>query len=279
MSSDINSNLEIAERLLKAVPEIYEDGLKSPVKESSKTLSLFPRTINAALFPLQKWILQKEYNLAEIELLLQEKLKNVNPKNIVTPEPYVAVPALNSISYCMNCDELRNLYANLLAKSMDVTTKDFVHPAFTEIIKQLSPLDAQIISEYIIKYGSAPIGCLRFEKQLKTPSLGLYKGATGFMLAEHIIYCENISSKADFISASLQNLHRLGIVEINYTKKLNDKSLYDKIRNCEFVRGLTEYANSTLLSVEDYSDYTIAFIEGCIDVTPLGKSFIETCCD
>ena len=51
-----------------------------------------------------------------------------NPEKIVEPEPYVAVPAIQAISYAMNSDELRNLYANLLAKSMIKDTKDTVHP-------------------------------------------------------------------------------------------------------------------------------------------------------
>ena len=44
----------------------------------------------------------------------------------------------------MNSEELRNLYANLLAKSMYIDTKELVHPSFVEIIRQMSPIDALI---------------------------------------------------------------------------------------------------------------------------------------
>lgn len=54
----------------------------------------------------------------------------------MTPEAYVAVPALQAISYSMNSEELRNMYANLLAKAIDIDEKDKVHPAFVELIKQ-----------------------------------------------------------------------------------------------------------------------------------------------
>lgn len=63
------------------------------------------------------------------------------------PEAYVAVPAIQAISYSMNSEELRNLYANLLAKAMNSDTKDMVHPSFVEIIKQMSPIDALVLNE------------------------------------------------------------------------------------------------------------------------------------
>ena len=107
-----------------------------------------PRAINAALSPLRQWIAQREYNVAETEKLLAKKLENIEPEKIVSPEPYVAVPALQAISYSMNSDELRELYANLLAKSMCIDTKNSVHPSFVEIIRQMSPLDAATSVSY-----------------------------------------------------------------------------------------------------------------------------------
>lgn len=68
--------------------------------------------------------------MAETEKLLEQKLKNIDEEKIVSPESYVAVPAIQAISYSMNSDELRNLYANLLAKAMVTPTKDAVHPSF-----------------------------------------------------------------------------------------------------------------------------------------------------
>lgn len=146
MQDGLNNLIDGIGKAVDKVPEIYDDGLKPATQESGKTLSLIPRTINAALAPLRQWIAQKEYNVAETEKLLAQKLENIDQRKIVTPEPYVAVPAMQAISYSMNSQGLRDLYANLLAKSMNADTKDIVHPAFVEIIKQLSPLDARILN-------------------------------------------------------------------------------------------------------------------------------------
>ncbi len=129
---------------LKTAPTLYEDVLQSTTQESGKTLTLIPRAINAALVPLRQWIAEREYKIAETEKLLAQKLEHVGEEKIVTPEAYVAVPAIQAISYSMDSVELRNLYANLLAKSMNSDTKDSVLPSFVEIIKQMSPIDSMV---------------------------------------------------------------------------------------------------------------------------------------
>ena len=74
----------------------------------------------------------------------------------MSPEPYVAVPAFEAISYSMDSKELRELFANLLSKSMYADTKNDVHPSFTDVIKQLSPLDAQVF-KYLFECKYRPI--------------------------------------------------------------------------------------------------------------------------
>ena len=145
--NEVNKLVQGVGNAIDKVPEIYDDGLKPATKESGKVLALIPQTINAALAPLRQWIAQKEYNVAETEKLLAQKLEKVEYEKIVSPESYVAVPAIQAIAYSMNSQELRDLYANLLAKSMYIETKERVHPSFVEIIKQMSPIDALVFKK------------------------------------------------------------------------------------------------------------------------------------
>ena len=103
-------------KAVETIPDLYDDALKPATQESGKTLALIPRAINAALVPLRQWIAEREYKLAETEKLLAKKLEHVAEDKIVTPEAYVAVPAIQAISYSMNSKELRNLYANYWLK-------------------------------------------------------------------------------------------------------------------------------------------------------------------
>ena len=143
---------DIDNKVIKKLPieDIYNDLAKPSVKNTGELISLIPRAIRSALEPLEMWILKKEFNIEETKKLLEIKLSKINPENIVTPEPYVAVPTIQAISYVMNNNELRNMYANLLASSMNKEVKDNVHPAYVEIIKQLTPDECRIL-KYIYR--------------------------------------------------------------------------------------------------------------------------------
>ena len=162
MAIDLKEKMDDVKEI---IPELYKDGAKPTIIETGKTLSIIPQTINAALVPLRKWIIGREYSFKETEALLAKKLEKVKLENIVEPEAYIAVPAIQSISYCMNNEELRNLYANLLANSMNKDIKDNVHPSFVNIINQMSPMDA-IIFKIICESGVRPLITLFSNSQI-----------------------------------------------------------------------------------------------------------------
>ena len=43
--------------------DVYNDAGKSIVKPTGELFGLVPRAIKAALAPVEKWVLQREYNL------------------------------------------------------------------------------------------------------------------------------------------------------------------------------------------------------------------------
>lgn len=54
-------------------------------------------------------------------------------------------------------EKLREMYANLVAKSMNADFHDKVHPAYVEIIKQLSPAEAVFLEEPGLLLQATPI--------------------------------------------------------------------------------------------------------------------------
>ena len=59
------------------IEQVYDDGFKPAISEMGKTATMIPQTINAVLLPLRKWILAREYNLKEVQKLLEQKLSKV----------------------------------------------------------------------------------------------------------------------------------------------------------------------------------------------------------
>lgn len=153
----------MTEYVKEVAKEVYQDAGKPIAKPTGELVGLIPRAIKAALLPIEKWIVDREYNLAETKKLLEQRLANISPEQIEAPEAHIAVPAFQYISYCMDNEELRNMYANLLASSMNKAVKDGVHPSFVEIIKQLCPDEAKILKHFYKKV-SIPVITLKRKK-------------------------------------------------------------------------------------------------------------------
>lgn len=238
MLDGFNKLAEGVGKAIELVPDLYEDAFKPAAQETGKIIAVIPRAIGAALAPIRQWISRQEYNVAETEKLLAKKLEHVGEEKIVTPDPYVAVPAIQAISYAMSSEDLRDLYANLLAESMNIDTKDRVHPSFVEIIKQMSPTDAKVL--------------------------------------KHIYACS--SKKDSFFSnsqnygricVSIDNLIRLGLINIPYEKAWLDDSGCNFIRSADIYSAIISELNSTNNASERNSDY--------IRHTTFGASFYNVC--
>ena len=256
METGVNKLLEGTGEAIKTVPELYDDGLKPAVQESGKTLSLLPKTINAALVPLRKWIAEREYSLAETEKLLEIKLRNIDHNKIVTPEAYVAVPALQAISYSMDSEELRNMYANLLAKAMNVDEKDKVYPAFVELIKQMAPREALIL-DGIFKSPLTPL----IDLSVRTD-----KGNDNYIYNISWITCFSY----DDIAVALDNLERMGLIEIPFGESYADDQAYNPIRNTSvYMEQREKLENMNIGKIEETKKH--------IKRTALANSFYEVC--
>ena len=252
---------EVSKEIAK---DVYEDGGKPIVKPTGQTLGLIPRAIKAALLPVEKWILSKEYNLKETEKMLEEKLKNMTPENIVTPEAYIAVPSIQYISYCMDSEELRNMYANLLANSMNSVVKNEVHPGFVEIIKQLSPDEAKILKELYLKK-VIPVITIRYENEQG-------EGIDIFKEFSDIAEKANCEEKIE-INKYFDNLKRLGLIDKEKGEFLVNESLYEPLKCNEYIKSLEKIPEN--LKKQGYTKYVVQ--ESFIRMTKYGEVFCKIC--
>jgi hypothetical protein len=245
--------------------KVYDDVRKPIMKPTVQVLGLIPRAINVALAPLDAWIRKREYNIQRTKQLLKEKMKDIPTKNIVSPEPYIAVPALQAISYCMNNDELRNMYANLLSKSMNKIVKNNVHPSFVEIIKQLSPDEAKILKYIYQKGSSIPTISLRYEND---NGVGI-TFVSDFSDIGELCDCEYPFP----ITAYFDNLARHSLIKFSEPmSSLADKTLYKTLKTHKKIRPLLKLSKYLKLQ---YSKVRI--LEGYIETTEFGKQFFLIC--
>lgn len=259
----------IKENAGELAAELYHDVAQPAAQPVGQLVGLVPRAVKAALFPLEKWILGREYNLLETQKLLEQKLANVAPESIHSPEPYIAVPALQNISYCMDNEELRDMYANLLANSMTEVVKDGVHPGFVDIIKQLCPDEAKIL-RYMSKYTTIPTITLQYvNKDESGITIGFIDVIKSFSNIGENIGCE----KPLNINTYFNNLERLGLIkDYNDGRELIDKNLYEPLKQHAYI---IEHSNEPLVQSRGFTKTRIK--EGVVELTYYGEAFCEVC--
>src|SRR5262245_66529620 len=98
-------------------------------------------TVHRALKPLEHMVWNYEKVMTYLDVELDERLKNTPPDQIITPNPTVAVPAMQALRLTGKEPDLRAMYANLLATSMKKGTAQNAHPAFVQIYDAPQILD------------------------------------------------------------------------------------------------------------------------------------------
>ena len=250
---------EGAGKLLGAIPELYDDLAKPAVQEVGKTLALPLQAVNALLVNPRKWIANAEYKLQETNALIANKLKYIDENKLIAPPDYVAVPALQALSYSMDSDDLRDLYANLLAKSMNKDTSSSVHPAYVEIIKQFSPLDAVLFKRIVSEISD--------NGKLTLYNFNFISNGKAVKKFKNIVECQDY--ELSDIAQAVDNFIRCGLIALTsnvISLFLNNET--EMIKNWENVK------NEILCGLEIKFEMPTA-----AHITELGSKFYLICCD
>ena len=102
----------------------------------------------------QNILIEMQARLQSIESAYEEFLKEVAEKISFIPENKFTMPPINVIFPIVEASKvyvedkrIRMMFAELLSKSLNEDTLDLAHVSFVEIIKQLSPFDAEFFKE------------------------------------------------------------------------------------------------------------------------------------
>jgi hypothetical protein len=128
----------------KAIP-VYQDAVQPAAQEVGRALQTVAKTIHVVLAPVSALVWGYDQVKEFVSTKVAERLKNVPLENLVTPKPNVAGPTLEALRYTGHESSLSDMYANLLATAMDSNTANGAHPAFVEIIKQLTADEAKLV--------------------------------------------------------------------------------------------------------------------------------------
>lgn len=257
--TNVKATIDAVTGLVSAVP-IYQDTLQPAAKQIGNSLETVTKTVNIALAPIKALVWGYEKIEEFISKRVSEKLKNVPPENITIPPTEIAGPAVEALRFSGEDVNLRELYANLLAASMDITTKDFVHPGFVEVIKNLASEEAILLQAFV---GNKTYPLIDINGKLKDNS----GSVTEYSNYSHL-YKKVAIQKINQIPTYLDNLCRLGLLEIPQYIFLSAPNTYESLEN----DGAIDNVKKT---IENRGNATVEFERKIVRLTSFGKQFIK----
>ncbi len=264
----IEDILAASKGLIEAVP-IYQDLLQPAVKEIGRDLETVVKLVKIALAPISitVWGYEKIENF--ISNKVAYRLGKIPKENVITPKINVVGPALEALRFSGEENELANLYSKLIASSMNKDTATKAHPAFVEIIKQLSPDEARIVGQFIYL---KPI-CLLDVR-------GEFISQQGHISHEGVTVLSNFSyigreagiEFLDLMPSYIDNICRLGLAEIPKDFVYGDIELYQILERDPIVQ-------QKKFSIENMSSPQMRCVltRKGLRITDLGKQFADIC--
>ncbi|BEN31972.1 DUF4393 domain-containing protein [Serratia nevei] len=261
-TSQVTDIVHAVAAVTKEVP-IYQDAIQPAAQEVGKALGTVAKLVNVALAPVSALVWGydqiKEFTATKVA----RKLENVPPENIITPKPNVAGPAIEALRYTGHEESLSEMYANLLATAMNKDTIENAHPAFVEIIKQLTPDEAKIINLFLDSGVVFPIITMQSEGNGKSAGTNnVYENYSHIGIKAG---CDN----PHLTPAYLNNLCRLGLCEIPNGQYYFIEEHYNDLLSSDFLNGFKKEIESSGLKFKYDKSY--------LHITTLGKQFAKAC--
>lgn len=226
---------------------------------------------------------KQEANIEAYKTEILKEVSKINSENIKEPELKILGPSLEASKYYVEEEPLRIMFARLIAASMDKSKDNRIHSSFVEIIKQLTSLDAENllkIHETDNKDSVCEIHINFSDGTHKTIFTNVYLGNKN----------ELNQTK---IGASLDNLRRLGLINISYNHFFSDKAKYEAFyKTPEFYHAKeiitktnNEYDDIRTISGSKNQNIGTDFLKlsgpevakGLIEISPFGLNFCSTC--
>jgi hypothetical protein len=191
---------------------------------------------------------------------LEEKTQHIPPENIIEPKASIAGPALQGLAFCHEEAPLKEMYLELIASSMNIDSYDNTHPAFVEVIKQLTSIEAEILPIYLESNTLKPVGRVIYKNIEDNSIIVSCRHILELYTGDEPYYDKRIPSFVD-------NWIRLGLIEVGYDKYMGaQEERYIAIKDRE------EYINDKTYTHEKL---TKEFERGYIRRTSFGALFSQ----
>lgn len=271
----------------KSVDKAIENVTAKPAKTMGKVLdSLIYLGGHGIIQRAKKQKLLDRLDYESFKETVTQGVSDIPKDKLRSPDFRVVASALDGAIYADPHSNIRDMFAKLIISSAHKDFSVYSHIAFVEIIKQLSPVDARIFQLLVYK---APVplckvfllddpGFINLVKTYKNAGLSIddensnfveFPNLKGTDISTHHIIIDEIAESQYVISQSMDNLSRLGLIEISYEHALPGSS-YSSFENDPVI---ADYLSQN----DEKTSYVL--IPGSCHLTVFGKTFSKVCLD
>lgn len=260
------NNIALGEHTDLTIANTVENTVEPLSKNIGRTFGdLWYLAFGGISFTAEKRKIKYAAELEKYKQETEEKIFAIPQNDFKEPDIQVAGQALEKSKYCVENETLRSMFSSLIASSMMKSKEDTIHPAFAEIITQMSTDDAVVFMSFKngknkpsqdYKLESNERGFYRVFKHIWTPCCSV----------EDLYRCETI----------MDSLARLGLVEISSMQLLNAE-LYNDLNSPEIYNLVREhiikFGNFDPKSFDQ--SYRVTHQKGALSLTQFGERFLS----
>lgn len=266
-----NNNFKLPDAVDNAIGNAVNNVFDKPTKSIGDTISdIWFIATSSITEAAEKRRIVIQHNLEEFKKEIDARVQAIPVEKQIEPDTRIVATAIQDALFAVSNKEIRELFAGLIAGASNSDYADMVHPSFSLIIKQMSPLDAELLKTFFFQ-NMQPI-C---EYRLISTDLNGHKHyktlkSNVFLVGE----CDGFEDTITKRSVAISSLVRLGMIEIQYGQTIADKNndidLYKNFHETHLYLkyAKTQYEDGDRLSVE----------KGFAKLTPLGNTLLHTCC-
>lgn len=138
--------------LIDLVPESIDNAVRNISDKPTQNIGVTLADIWYLIFggisqAADKRKLKYSYDLKKFENELKEKISKIPENKLTEPDIQIIAKALEEAKYSVEKEDLREMFSNLISKSLNSDTKQNAHPLFINIISQLTSSEAKLLKE------------------------------------------------------------------------------------------------------------------------------------
>lgn len=248
---------------LPDIPDSVDNALKnltdSPTQNAGQTFGdIWYLVFGGISYAADKKRMKYAHDLETYRQELDQAIKSIPEEKLIEPSIQTTAQALENSKYCISSEKLRNMFVNLISRTMNSDTEPHVHPSFPEIIKQMSEYDA-LFMQAMKQHQTIPIVTLGMQSS----------NGTLYNQVANICSIPDLKLSQEQYRVSISSLIRAGLLETTYSEWYANESLYDSFKET------SDY--SSIYNLSKVKGMSVNIQKGICRLTALGSEFVISC--